>query len=189
MPEVNKKTPWQAATDEERARFKRRLNFFLGWIALAIYAAVVTFLMVTLGSWTAYADKILIGILLLVAYAFVVTTIWSGIYLYRSRDLLEATEWMRRGGLMASPSPDARPDESRIRMAVGTLPQDIQAQVRVEVETYLAMPDDDEKQLRRDQLIREFYELAGSSKDDFAHRKAYNELRLALSPWSEPDSG
>ena len=50
------------------------------------------------------------------------------------------------------------------------------------------MPDDDEKQLRRDRLIREFYERADSAKLVFAHRKAYNDLRLTLSPWAETDA-
>jgi len=51
-----------------------------------------------------------------------------------------------------------------------------------------AMPDDDEKQLRRDRLIREFYERADSAELVFAHRKAYNDLRLTLSPWAETDA-
>jgi len=51
------------------------------------------------------------------------------------------------------------------------------------------MPDDDEKQLRRDRLIREFYERADSAELVFAHRKAYNDLRLTLSPWAENRRG
>jgi len=102
---------------------------------------------------------------------------------------VDTTEWMRRGGLMASPEESAMPDEARIRNALSELPPDFPSQARDAVEAYLAMADDDEKQLCRDRLIREFYDRAGSAKLDFIHRKAYNELRLALSPWAETNSG
>ncbi|HET9343140.1 MAG TPA: hypothetical protein VFO25_09535 [Candidatus Eremiobacteraceae bacterium] len=97
----------------------------------------------------------------------------------------DTTEWMRRGGLMASPEASARPDVARINAALGTLPADFPPEDRDAVEAYLVMGDDDEKQLCRDRLIREFYERAGSAKLDFKHRKAYNALRLALSPWAD----
>lgn len=102
----------------------------------------------------------------------------------------EPTEWMRRGGLMAAPEASARPDGTRINAALVAMPADFPPQARDAVEAYLAMGDDDEKQLCRDRLIREFYELAGSDKLDFNHRRAYNTLRLALSPWADtgPDA-
>jgi len=68
------------------------------------------------------------------------------------------------------------------------LPDDFPSETRDAIEACLAMPDDDEKQLRRDRLIREFYERADSAKLVFAHRKAYNDLRLTLSPWAETDA-
>lgn len=143
---------------------------------------VVVFL--TMPSWR--ADAVTIGLLILLAYGLVVFFVAGGVALSRSREI-EPTEWMRRGGLMESPSRGAHPNEGRIRAVLSTVPGDMPVGARDEVEAYLAMPDDDEKQLRRDLMIRAFYENAGSSKIDYAHRKAYNELRLALSPWAEED--
>ena len=172
--------------EEQRARLKRRLNFFFGWLVLPVYVGAAIWVLLTWQSWPAI--PVLIGFGLLAAYCIVLVFVYGGIGLYRSRGQLEPTEWMRRGGLMASPEASARPDEMRIRIALGTLPDDFPPQPRDAVETYLAMPDDDEKQLRRDRLIREFYDRAGSAKLDLTHRKAYNALRLALSPWADPGS-
>ena len=36
--------------------------------------------------------------------------------------------------------------------------------------------------------MMQFYTQASSSKGDFASRKAYNDLRLALSPWADSDT-
>lgn len=99
----------------------------------------------------------------------------------------EPTEWMRRGGLMESPSATAHPDDVKIRAALAALPDDFPARARDEVEAYLAMSDSDEKQLVRDRLIRDYYEQAGKPEIAFAQARAYNALRLALSPWAEED--
>ena len=173
--------------EEQRARVKRRLNFLFGWVTLPIYVAAVVWVMLTWPTWP--VETVVIGTLILIAVYGTMAYVIGGVSLYRSRRELEPTEWMRRGGLMASPEASARPDEKRIRIALATLPDDFPRQARDAVETYLAMADDDEKQLCRDRLIREFYERAGSPKIGFAHRKAYNDLRLALNPWVEADSG
>jgi len=180
------------ATDAEQQvaatlRVKRVLNAAFGWIALNLYTVAAFYVMVTWHSWPETALPI--GIVVIAAYCFVVLFVWGGISLFRSRDSIEPTEWMRRGGLMASPETSARPDEARIRMAVSLSPEDVRNQVREGIEAYLAMHDAEEKQLYRDRLIRAFYARAGSSKGDYAHRKAFNDLRLALSPWAEGESG
>jgi len=171
---------------ERRALLKRRLNFFFGWLTLPIYVGAAVWVLLTWPTWPAL--PVLIGIVVLVAYLLVYFYVYGGISLYRSHGEIEPTEWMRRGGLMASPEASARPDEIRIRTALSKLPDDFPSQAREAVQAYLAMADDDEKQLCRDRLIREFYDRAGSANLDFTHRKAYNELRLALSPWAEESS-
>lgn len=183
MRPLDEKPP--ISVEEARARLKRRLNFFFGWVTLPIYIALIVWIMLTWQSWP--PAPVIIGLVLLLAYLLVYLYVYAGIRVYRSRGELEPTEWMRRGGLMASPEASARPDEARIRMALGTLPDDFPLHARGAVEAYLAMADSDEKQLCRDRLIREFYQRAGSPKLEFAHRKAYSDLRLALSPWAEAD--
>jgi hypothetical protein len=157
----------------------------LGYLVLVVYVAGVVTIFLTMPSWR--SDAVAIGFVVLLAYVIVLSFVGGGVALFRSRKSLEPTEWMRRGGLMEAPSANAHPDEARIRAALATLPDGMPSGVRDEVEAYLAMPDDDEKQLRRDRLIREFYERAGSSNIGFAQRKACNELRLALSPWVDHD--
>ena len=174
--------PWQATMAEERARVKRRVNAVLGWIVFAIYSIVVVVIMVTIPTWTNWMP---VGVVLIAVYGLIVFVILGVRALYRDRTTLEPTEWMRRGGLMAAPNASARPDEGRINAVLAQLPEDVAAGIRHEVEAYLAMPDDDAKQLCRDRLIRAFYARASSSRDDFIHRKAYNEVRLALSPWAD----
>lgn len=169
--------------ENQRTLLKRRLNFLFGWLVLPIYVAAIIWLMVELPSWPVAA--VTIGFALLLLYSVAVLFVYGGLSLFRSRGDLEPTEWMRRGGLMASPEANARPDEARIRSALSMLPAEFPAQARDAVEAYLAMADDDEKQLSRDHLIREFYERASSAKVDFTNRRAYNALRLALSPWAE----
>ena len=171
--------------EERRARFKSRLNFILGWATLPIYVAVITFVMMTWSTWPGVA--VTAGFIILVAYSIFVLYVVGGVTLYRSNGELQPTEWMRRGGLMAAPESNARSDEERIKEILDRLPADFPAPSRDDVEAYLALPDDDEKQLRRDHLIREFYELAGSAKLDQLHRRAYNELRVALSPWTKAE--
>lgn len=175
--------PPAISTENQRTRLKRQLNFFFGWLVLPIYVGALIWLMVELPSWPVAA--VAIGFVLLLAYSVAVLFVYGGFSVYRSRGDLEPTEWMRRGGLMASPEANARPDEARIRSALSMLPMDFPAEARDAVEAYLAMGDDDEKQLSRDRLIREFYERASSANVDFTNRRAYNALRLALSPWAE----
>ncbi|HYK53039.1 MAG TPA: hypothetical protein VEV38_05875 [Candidatus Eremiobacteraceae bacterium] len=173
--------------DEQSARskLKRRLNFILGWATLPIYIVVIGFVMMTWSTWPGVV--VTAGFVILVAYSIFVLYVVGGVTLYRSHGEIEPTEWMRRGGLMAAPEPSAHPDEERIRDALEKLPADFPIRSRDEVAAYLAMPDDDAKQLRRDNLIREFYECAGSADLDLPHRRAYNDLRHAISPWTEPD--
>ena len=157
---------------------RRPISFF-GWVALAIYTAAALCVMVVAFAWP---GAFLLGVVVILIYGGFVIRIWG---LHKSD---EPTEWMRRGGLMASPDASARPDDARIRKVLSMLPHEVRTRVSNGVEAYLAMPDDDDKQLCRDSLIREFYAAASSSKSDFASRKAYNDLRLALSPWAECDS-
>jgi hypothetical protein len=169
---------------EKRARLKRRLSFFLGWLTVPVYAGAIIWIMLTWQSWP--VSYLVIGMAIVIGYSVAILYVYGGISIFRSsRDDLRPTEWMRRGGLMAAPEANARPDETRIKGALGALPDDFPPLARNAVEAYLAMADDDEKQLRRDRLIGEFYELASSAKLDYAHRKAYNDLRLALSPWAD----
>ena len=168
--------------EERRARFKRRLNFILGWATLPIYIVIITLVMMNWSTWPNVV--VTLGFIVLMAYTVFVLYVVGGVTLYRSHGEIQPTEWMRRGGLMAAPEADAHPDEERLRDVLDSLPADFPAQSLAEVATYLSMPDDDEKQLCRDRLIREFYERAGSAKLNLRHRKAYNELRLALSPWA-----
>ncbi|HEY7994715.1 MAG TPA: hypothetical protein VID24_10915 [Candidatus Eremiobacteraceae bacterium] len=185
MRPLDEKPP-TISTEEQRARLKRRLNFIFGWLVLPVYVGALIWVLLTWQSWS--ATSVAIGFVLLVAYGIVVLFGYGGVNLYRSRGQVEPTEWMRRGGLMASPEASARPDDARINAALGALPADFRPQARDAVEAYLAMTDDDEKQLCRDRLIREFYDLAGSDRLDFNHRRAFNALRLALSPWADSGS-
>ena len=153
---------------------------------VAVYVGAAILAVLTWQPWP--ATLVHVGLIYVGAIAVVRVLVHASVGLAMSQDL-DTTEWMRRGGLMASPEASARPDEIRIRTALSKLPPDFPSRARDAVEAYLAMADDDEKQLCRDRLIREFYDRAGSAKLDFAHRKAYNELRLALSPWAETNSG
>ena len=177
--------PAPPSLEDRRARFKRQLNFILGWATLPIYVAVITFVMMTWSTWPGVA--VTAGFIILVAYSIFVLYVVGGVTLYRSHGEIEPTEWMRRGGLMAAPESNAHPDEERIKEVLEKLPADFPIRSRDDVEAYLAMPDNDEKQLRRDRLIQEFYDLAGSAKLDLLRRRAYNELRLALSPWTKTE--
>ena len=177
--------PLPSPIEEQRAKFKRRLNLILGWATLPIYIAVVTFVMMTWSTWPGVV--VTAGFIILIAYSIFVLYIVGGVTLYRSHGEIEPTEWMRRGGLMAAPELSAHPDEARIREVLEKLPADFPIRSRDDVVAYLAMADNDEKQLCRDNLIREFYERAGSAGLDLPHRRAYNDLRLALSPWAEPE--
>jgi hypothetical protein len=139
-------------------------------------------------TWSRWPGVVVtVGFVVLIAYSVFVLYVVGGVALYRSHGEIEPTEWMRRGGLMAAPESSAHPDEDRIRIVLEKLPADFPTRSQAEVEDYLAMPDNDEKQLRRDDLIREFYERAGSSELELPNRRAYNELRLALSPWTEAE--
>ena len=155
-------------------------------VTVAVFGVVIAIAVVAWGT-NSYGGLILGGAIL-GGYMLTLRFARSAVVLLRPRDSLEPTAWMRRGGLMASPEASARPDETRINAVLGTLPADFPAQDRNAVEAYLAMVDDDEKQLYRDKLIKEFYELAGSDKLDYNDRRAYNALRLALSPWSDSSS-
>ena len=177
--------PEPPSLEGRRARFKRQLNFILGWATLPIYVAVIIFVMMTWSTWPGVA--VTAGFIILVAYSIFVLYVVGGVTLYRSHGEIEPTEWMRRGGLMAAPEANAHPDEERIKGVLDKLPVDFPIQSRTAVEAYLAMSDNDEKQLRRDCLIREFYERAGSADVGMQDRRAYNDLRLALSPWAEPE--
>src|SRR5690348_17386160 len=142
-----------ARIEDERARLKRCLNFLFGWLMLPVYTALLVWITLTWQSWPVIA--VIIGGILLASYALVSLYVYGGISLYRSRGEAAPTEWMRRGGLMASPEASDRPDEARIRLTLGTLPEDFPPAARDAVVAYLAMTDDDEKQLCRDRLIRE----------------------------------
>lgn len=133
---------------------------------------------------------LLLGALLLYAvYQVIIRSFgWVSLILdIRRRSLLSETEWMKRGGLMEAPTPGAPPDTTRIEATLEALPSDVRESIGAEITAYLAMPDDDDKQLCRDRLIRKYYDRAGTSKEDLAHRKSYNALRLALSPWAETE--
>ena len=158
----------------------------LAWIIVATFAAVVFVIFVTMSHWN--AASVIVDGLAVAAYGGLVFVLFMSI-LMRQRTLsLQPTEWMKRGGLMAAPEADAQPDEIRIRLALRAMPDDIAQSVRAEVEDYLAMPDGDEKQLRRDRLIRTYYDKAASTHGDFAHRRAYNAIRLSLSPWADANT-
>ena len=100
---------------------KRRLNSIFGWVVLVLYTAVFIYVIATWQTWPPAA--IPIGIVALLMYCAVVVFVWGGVRLVRSRESLEPTEWMRRGGLMASPEASARPDEARIRFALSAIPR------------------------------------------------------------------
>jgi len=176
--------PLTPATEEQRARLKR-VNLSLRWLTVAVYVGAAILAVITWRPWP--ATLVALGFYFVGAAAVVRLLVHASIGLALSQDL-ESTEWMRRGGLMASPEANARPDEIRIRTALSKLQPDFPSQAHDAVEAYLGMADDDEKQLCRDRLIREFYDRAGSAKLDLTHRKAYNQLRLALSPWAETNS-
>lgn len=181
MRTADEKSPTPSVEEKHAQRVRVMLVF--RWVLIPIYAGVAIWLTL---AWRFWPDLLApTGLVIVAAYfAFRLTMHVSMIRLVDESE----TEWMRRGGLMATPQANARPDEARINAALNTLPVDFPPQARDAVEAYLAMADDDEKQLCRDKLIREFYEIAGSDKLDFKSRRAYNALRLALSPWSSSDS-
>jgi hypothetical protein len=185
---VIEKPQWQADLEAKRVLFKRRANAWLGWIVYVLYSAVTVFVAITMIFRLRYSRAILIVWLVVICYGVVVGFISLGVAIYRSRNLLDATEWMKRGGLMASPTVGFHADESGIRAALRLMPSEVASQVGDEVESYLAMPDGDEKQLCRDRLIREFYRQAGSPSIEYSHRTAYNALRRAISPWAHTDA-
>ena len=170
---------------DEHDRSRRLLNSVLGWVVFVIYAAAAIFVLLTWAQWP-NSNWFLIGPLILIAYVMLVHSVWW-LLLIRSHKMAEPTEWMKRGGLMAAPEQNAQPDEARIRQALAMLHDDVFPHIAPEIETYLAMPDDDEKQLQRDRLISKYYEQASSSKDDYAHRAVYNCLRRALKPWTDTE--
>lgn len=163
----------------------KRANTILGWVAFTLYAIVLVggtiyLVLHPLGQrfWN-------IGLLVALGYAGVLYFVFFGNILKESQDLMQVSDWMRKGGLMEAPTCAFSPDEGRIRTALAAFPTDGDRDIPQKVEAYLAMPTGEEQQLRRDRLIRELYQRAATSHEDLAHRTAYSELRRALSPWSE----
>ena len=163
----------------------KHANTFLGWVAFTVYAIVliggtIYLVLHPLGQrfWN-------IGMLVVLGYGGVIYLVFFGNILKESQDLMQVSDWMRKGGLMEAPTGAFSPDADRIRVALAAFPADGDRDIPQKVEAYLAMPTGEEQQLRRDQIIRELYQRAVTSHEDLAHRTAYSELRRALSPWTD----
>ena len=166
----------------EIARVQRLVRYALWWVAVVSLAALGFMIA---GVETGSASEITLGVLIFLTNTVIIR--FAREVLVLSKLGQEPTEWMRRGGLMAEPQASAKPDEARIKAALSALPQDFPTADRESVEAYVLMPDDEDKQLRRDDLIRRFYERASSSTIDMPQRRAYNVLRHALSPWAHDE--
>jgi hypothetical protein len=74
--------PPSISIEDQRARLKRRLNLFFGWLMLPIYAGAAIWVMLTWQSWP--ANYVAIGFVLLIAYSIAILYVYGGISVFRS---------------------------------------------------------------------------------------------------------